>query len=279
MSIKLIALDMDGTTLSPDNEITPENRQAILHAQEKGIEVIVSTGRSNAELTPILEQFPEIRYFICGNGSKIYDRTQQKNIYENFLALTFAKTFLAFCAGKAVVPEVYANNHIYTLRFFYENFARFVDSKIEYIDELIRQTRTPVDNLQSFLQDWNQPVEKLNIFFREPETGKHLLQHFSQYDVAITGSLTNNLEIGSVTASKGTALSHLAEKLGIQAKNVMAIGDADNDLSMLRYAGCSVAMGNAIPSVVETARYQTLSNLESGVAAAIQKFALGRALL
>ena len=276
--IKLIALDMDGTTLSPDNEITAANRQAILAAQEQGITVVISTGRSNTELVPILEQFPEIRYFICGNGSKIYDKVLHQNIYENPLALELARTFLTYCAGQAVMPEVYANDKIYTLRFFYDNFSRFIDSSYAYITELIHQSRTPVDNLQTLLDEWNRPIEKLNILFREHATGQQLFAYFSAYDVSLTGSLTNNIEIGNATASKGTALSWLADKLLLSAAQVMAIGDADNDISMLNYADCSVAMGNAIPTVIQAARYQTLTNRESGVAAAIEKYALRRPL-
>ena len=276
--IKLIALDMDGTTLSPDNEITAANRQAILAAQEQRIEVVISTGRSNTELVPILKQFPEIRYFICGNGSKIYDKELQKNIYEKPLSLELARTFLTHCAGQPVMPEVYANDKIYTLRLFYDNFSRFIDSSYAYITELIHQSRTPVDNLQTLLNEWNCPVEKLNIFFREQATGEQLFTYFSAYDVCLTGSLTNNIEVGNAAASKGSALSWLADRLLLDASQVMAIGDADNDISMLNYADCSVAMGNAIPTVIQAARYQTLTNQESGVAAAIKKYALRREL-
>ncbi len=274
MQIKLIALDMDGTTLSPDNEITPENRTAILAAQKQDIQVIISTGRSNTELIPILMQFPDIRYFICGNGSKIYDRLLDRNIYEDLLRLDYAKKILQFCSDLSVMPEIYTDGKIYTLRCFYDNFSKLVGSQFEYVAELIRQSRTPVDSLQDLLDKSMQPVEKLNVFFREPQEGTLLLHHLESYDVSVTGSLTNNVEIGSPTASKGHALATLATQLGLSANNVMAIGDADNDISMLKYAACSVAMGNAIPSVVATARYQTSSNRDSGVAAAIHKYAL-----
>ena len=74
--------------------------------------------------------------------------------------------------------------------------------------------------------------------------------------------------------SKGTGLHDLAQRLGISRENIMAVGDQLNDLPMLAYAGISVAMGNAVQAVKDTAIHVTASNLEHGVAAAIHRFCL-----
>ena len=93
-------------------------------------------------------------------------------------------------------------------------------------------------------------------------------------EVTLTSSLDQNIEINSKTASKGNALQHLCQKMNIASTDVMAIGDASNDISMLKYAGFSVAMGNAIPAAINAARFTTLTNTESGVAFAINEHVL-----
>ncbi|MFA6849978.1 MAG: Cof-type HAD-IIB family hydrolase [Selenomonadaceae bacterium] len=272
MNIKLIALDMDGTTLNTEHQVTPANKEAIKAALSKNVEVVISTGRSNTELFPILKQFPEIRYFICGNGAKIYDKTLDKNIFEDFLPFSVATNLIDIAKDYLVTPEIYVNNHIYTNKHFYDYITDFISEP--HLISLIQQSRTPLQDLSDFLQNWQKPIEKINMFYTDENERNRLFAVLNKMDVALTSSLEHNLEINSPTASKGTALHHLCQSLHIESPDVMAIGDGHNDISMLRYAGCSVAMGNAIPSARNAARFTTLTNTESGVAFAINEHVL-----
>jgi Cof subfamily protein (haloacid dehalogenase superfamily) len=272
MTIKLIALDMDGTTLNAEHKVTAANKEAIKAALSKNVEVVISTGRSNTELFPILKQFSEIRYFICGNGSKIYDKTLDKNVFEDLLPFSSATNLMNTINNFLVAPEIYANNHIYTDKYFYDHITDFTSEP--HLISLIQHSRTPLQDLSAFLQEWQKPIEKINMFYNDENERNRLFAVLSKMDVALTGSLEHNLEINSLTASKGNALHHLCQSLHIERRDVMAIGDGNNDISMLRYAGCSVAMGNAIPDATNAARFTTLTNAESGVAAAINEHVL-----
>lgn len=271
MNIKLIALDMDGTTLNDSHEVTKENRAAIDLALAQGIEVIVSTGRSNTELLPLWDQFPQIRYFSCGNGSKIYDRNQDLNIFEDLLSFDQAIAILSILKKHDVFSEIYAGKEIYAEKWAYDNMKRYVTPDFE---ELVKQTRTPIHDLSAFLDQSQQPVEKVNAFFSDLAIRDKIVEACTELEVSVTNALGINLEMNSPTASKGNALHHLCQKLGIAASEVMAIGDGSNDISMLTYAGCSIAMENAVDEAKSAARFLTLSNENSGVAASIHQYAL-----
>lgn len=271
MTIKLIALDMDGTTLNDQHQITPENQQAIAKAQQKGIEIVVSTGRSNTEMDSLWKIFPQVRYFSCSNGSKIYDRKRQCNIFEDLLAFEPALEILTLLKDFDVFPEIYAETQIYAEQYHYKNAARYINPEFE---ELIKITRTPIENLTGFLADKQIPVEKINAFFLEPALRKQIIDKCSRINVTITNALGINIEMNSSTASKGNALQHLCQKLAIAPQEVMAIGDGSNDISMLEFAGCSIAMENAVPEVKAVAKFATGKNIDSGVATAIYQYAL-----
>jgi len=271
MNIKLIALDMDGTTLDAYHNLTPANRDAIAAAQQQNIEVVISTGRSNTEMLPLWEQFPKIRYFSCGNGSKIYDRQADKNIFEDMLPFSHAVAIVDILQNYDVLPEIYADDHIYAEASSYENLPRYVKPEFEH---LVRATRTPFKNLPDFLQQWQKPIEKINVFFQDLQCRDNILARCTPMDIALTNALGMNLEMNSPTASKGNALHHLCTKLGITAAEVMAIGDGCNDISMLEYAGCSIAMENAVSAAKAAAKFTTGTNIASGVAASIRRYAL-----
>ena len=262
---------MDGTTLNNEHQITPENQQAIAKAQQKGIEIVVSTGRSNTEMNALWEIFPQVRYFSCSNGSKIYDKTRQCNIFEDLLPFEPALEILTLLKEFDVFPEIYAETQIYAEQYYYENASDYINPEFE---ELIKITRTPVENLSDFLSRRQIPVEKINAFFLKPELRKQIIEKCSSMNVAITNALGINIEMNSATASKGNALQHLCQKLAIAPQEVMAIGDGSNDISMLEFAGCSIAMENAVPEVKAAAKFTTGKNIDSGVAAAIYQYAL-----
>ena len=274
MNIKLIALDLDGTTLSPDSTVTPVTHDTILQAIDHGIEIVICTGRSNTELHEIYEQLPPIRYYICGNGCKIYDHEQKTDIYKTELPFSEALKYLDLCQEMQVMPEIYLEGKIYTPQ---QDYAK-LDYYLEDPDfaELVRQTRIPVADIRKLLKDWQKPVEKFDIIYKTKEEHRQLVTFCQQNQASFTDALAHNIEIGGEGADKGTALSVLAKLLQIKPANIMAIGDSNNDLPMFAYAGFSVAMANSTPEIIAAATHHTVSNheTENGVAAAIKKYAL-----
>lgn len=274
MAIKLIALDMDGTTLNDNNVVSPKNHAIIKEALAKGIIVTVCTGRANTELAPIIDALPEIRYFISGNGCKIYDKETDDTILSDPLSFSAANTIYRIVREYPVMLEVYTDNQIYTSKSCYEHVHKYVPEKFI---KLVEDTRTPLENLKAlFRSDWKKPVEKMNIFYNNAEDFASIRAKCKNLPACMTGATEANLEFNSPTANKGTAVAKMAKMMHIHAEEVMTIGDGSNDITMLKYAGYSIAMANAIDEVKLVAKYQTSSNNENGVAAAIEKYAFNR---
>ena len=145
------------------------------------------------------------------------------------------------------------------------------------MQEYVLRTRIPVDDIREFAVRENVPVEKLVLFFHDvgfkPEM-ERLLEQFPF--IRTTDAVPNNLELNNSTANKGDSLLRFGAQLGIAREEIMAIGDGRNDRDMIVAAGLGVAMANACDVLKEAADVETLSNDEDGVAAAIEKYALGR---
>ena len=138
-------------------------------------------------------------------------------------------------------------------------------------------TRVPTKGMRSYVVDSRNSVEKFNLFFKQEREcsrieAREALKRFSY--LTVTSSIGNNLEINHMEATKGSGLSALADYLCLERDQVMAFGDGENDISMLKAAGMGVAMENASSIVKDSADTVTLSNDEDGVALAIEKFVL-----
>lgn len=272
MPVKLIALDMDGTLLNDEHEVSAQNHAVIKKALNRGIIVTVCTGRSNTELKPIIEQLPELRYFINGNGSKIYDKQKDQSILSYPISPAVAKNIYEIVRNYNIMLEVYTEDVIYTTQKCYDSAALYVPPQFL---QIILSTRTPLANLDKFFSPkWKKPIYKINIFNKDASVIDSIREKCKNIKAEMTSSIPAIFEFTSLLASKGNALAGFAARLELKADEVMAVGDNRNDLSMLRYAGYSVAMQNAIEEVKKIAKYETLNNNEHGVAAAIERYAL-----
>ncbi|WIF98076.1 MULTISPECIES: Cof-type HAD-IIB family hydrolase [Pontibacillus] len=237
--IKLIALDMDGTLLTPDHEISEANKEAIHKAKEKGIHVVISTGRSLSNFKEIIEPLGESAYFVTINGGEIYDGAF--NLVErNPLN------------GKDV-------RHLWDLT--NKHNAYFWSSTVQGRFN----SQEPFDNE---VEDYEWL--KYGFEFEDPELRETILSELENNDsFEITNSSPTNIEINPAGINKATALRKVTSWLDLTMDQVMAVGDSVNDLAMIREAGYGVAMGNAQDIVKEEATWVTASNKEDGVAKAI----------
>lgn len=143
----------------------------------------------------------------------------------------------------------------------------------EILQNMILQTRQPVENLMAEIRKMGILVDKINYFFSDSQErlrAKAALD--ARGDVIVTSSFSNNLEINGLGATKGEAIARLADYLGLAHGQTMGFGDGDNDMTMMTMSGIGVAMGNAVDSLKEKADYVTVSNDEDGVAAALEHF-------
>lgn len=271
MGIKLIALDLDGTLLNPDLKITNYSINILNRIMEQGIEIVICTGRTLSELPEEFKQMPHIKYYITCNGAVIWDRHELKMIYENPIAADDVKELMEILNPYDMRTEVFALGRIFISQKCYSRFYEY--GGLNH-DDFLLKTRTPVDSIEEFVEDFNQPVDKFNLFFKTPQERQTAWEDCVRHGFNVTSSFEQNMEVNAPTANKGIGLKALAQQLNVQANEIMAFGDNLNDMSMLRFVGHPIAMGNAVPELKEIATYVTKANYEDGVAQGIEKLLL-----
>lgn len=274
-TIKMIALDLDGTTMRSDGTLSPGNRAAIEAARDAGVNVVICTGRVESALPDEVKNLDGIKYAITSNGSRITDLHTKECIYGDFLSKKALRKSI----------EVASENHI-TIEAFYDGLA-YIDREL-YDDieangcdyrsrEYVLRTRIPVDDIYDRMREHEDRIENINFFFPSPEILETYRSKIESIpDAMITMSFPVNLEVGGPETSKRKALEALMKILDIKQDELMCIGDAPNDIEMIKFAGTGVAMGNAWGGTKDYADFVTKTNDEDGVAYAIEKFVFGR---
>jgi hypothetical protein len=278
MSIKLLAFDLDGTLLDDSKAVPYENILALRAAAEKNILTVPASGRIFRFMPEPVRTQLSARYFITTNGGEVYDAVSDSVLYSAEIPLQRALDVLDHFDTVDGIYDCYADNAGYMSRAFMEKADDyFLDPVLNaMLHSYTLKTRTPVDDLRGFMTARGGSLQKLQMFFRDPEERLHQLDFLPRLfpDLVISSSLANNIEVNSAEATKGQALAALCEKLGIDRAEVMAFGDGLNDLDMLQFAGVPIAMGNADPLIREKAAYITASNNEAGLAKALIHFGL-----
>lgn len=277
MSIRLAAIDLDGTLLDSRKRLSERNRNAIAACAERGIQVVPCTGRTVMGIPESVLSIPGIRYAIVVNGAGIEDLQEKKALDRQLLSRRTALEIIELVKNRRIMYDVYIEGVGISEDRFYNHLEDY--NIPEEIKPLIRRTRRPEPSIEEYVRRWNGDVDKMNLYFtdlRDRESIRSQLE--KRGDVLVSSSLGTNLEINGPGAAKGEALLRLASILGISREETMACGDGENDASMIRMAGIGVVMANGDPQLKAEADYITDSNDEDGVAAALEKLALSGGL-
>ena len=286
--IQLIASDMDGTLLNEKMEISKENIAAIKKAQAAGIKFMVATGRSIEEAMPILNAAEITCQFITSNGAQIFDEDGQ-NISTVGIERDGLRQVVAILRRHQLYFELFTDQGGFT-----ENsearlttVAQWLKSTSPTLSEAqaldiakAHMTTLPIHDVANFDEVLaNTSLMILKVFVMANIDTPSLLSAKAELlkisGLSITSSGANNIEVNHCDAQKGQALTKVADKLGIPLTAVAALGDNFNDVSMINAAGVGIAMGNAETDVKAIASYTTLSNIENGVALAVEKLVTG----
>lgn len=265
MSVSLIAVDVDGTLINSQGQISEETCKAIAAADRAGIRVALGTGRARDECNYILRQLPQIRHMINCSGASVYDVTREQEIFTDGLTMDMVRELYRRLCHIDCLFEVMADGHIFTDR---PRLAEICSYHNHYYIEIIRSSRTPTD-LESLLQTRTAPVAKVHMFFRCEADQLAARALTADLGLVALSSIPENLEFNTASVSKGVGLLQLARYLGVPQTDTMAIGDNLNDVGMLLDAAYPVVMGNAHPDTIPYAKYITKSCDEDGVAHAI----------
>lgn len=266
MAIKLFVSDLDGTMLPDGNVVSAENIAAVRRAAEAGVTVTIATGRMFEAALPVARALGVDVPIISYNGGLI--KSPSGRVYEEHTVdPALAHDIIAFCKERGWYIQSYSGG---VLRYveacdesrFYENSQQLTGQAVGW-DGLFTHTE---GNCKLLLATKGRDVTLVRT--------EAVLAAFGER-VDVTRSADRLIEIVPKGISKASALKSLAGKLGISIAETMAIGDAYNDLPMLKAAGKSIAMGNAFPEVKEVTDYETLTCTENGLAAAIYHYVLG----
>lgn len=281
--ITFIATDMDGTLLNENQEISEANKQAILDAQEQGIEVVVATGRSYEEARYVIEEAGISCDIVCANGAEVRNK-QGEIIYQAGIESARAREIAAVLNETGIYFEIYTDQGTYT-----ENYEMGVELIVNIFttanpgvsEEQVRQAARErfekghiklVEDYGVLFEDDNQLVYKFLVFsFDEKQLQEANEKLSALTGIAISSSGKENIEVNSLEAQKGVALEKLLKDKGLSPENAMAMGDNLNDLSMMKVVGRPVAMGNALDQIKDYCPFITATNKEDGVAKAIQE--------
>lgn len=274
MKYKLICIDMDGTMLDEKGEVTAQNKRALKAAYEKGVNIAITTGRIFQCATLYADLIGVSGPVISSNGAYIGIKGKKEPIYQSIMSKKALYDFYKAAKKYDVITYFFTTWGVVADKAFSKEHPYVILNQSLPQEEHIRLEE--VENFEEAFEKYDGTFLKA-ICIEEKERWKlgKLREELEAYEsFEVVTSWENNIEIMSAQTSKGHAVKKLAEYLNIQREQVICIGDSENDLSMIEYAGLGIAMENALPEVKEAAKYITTSNRESGVAKAIEKFIL-----
>ncbi len=251
---KLIFTDLDGTLLYPDiSSVTPENLRAIEELHKMGVQVIPCSGRPFKLIPQILRENPFIRYISTSNGTVILDTKTEEPIVDNRLCAEHRRILVDILCKYDIFPAFHMRGIDYCDRSFFkrENYERYgLDS---FFVEYFEKHAIKVDGLMQMAAD--EPTLAMTCsFIADGEKRRELQAELERTGLFRTAqSNPNNFEAFSVNAGKGNALRALAERLGVDISETIAVGDSNNDATMIEAAGLGLAVENALPSLKEIA--------------------------
>ena len=288
---KLVTVDLDGTLLNSYGEVTENTKEKIKKIQEKGVEMMIASGRPIDSIKTIAEEINSKKYFIAGNGAIIYDIQKEKIIYEKYIPRQKIIEIAKICEENNISYNIYTEKNIITqdlkynvLYYYKENLKKDankitsiikVDSILEYV-----KNEPNIKCLKITVCDENQTIFK-SIVRRLRAIENIDVMDVSHMSRKVFKQGTEDIEIGyfyteisSTQVNKWQAIKYLLPILQIKPEEVIGIGDNINDKEMIENAGLGVCMGQSTPVIKEISDEITDSNTEEGVANVLEKIFL-----
>ena len=285
---KLIAIDLDGTLLNSYGEITQINKDAIKTAKDKGIEVVLASGRDPRTMEVMSLELGIDNYLISGNGSTVYDIKEQRYIYKNFIDIQKALKIIEICKENSIFFSIYTTKCIITEGIKYN--IKVFNNENNYKPESKRTNINIVGNIYDYIKKQKPNILKIiicdenkvifnNIIgkIRDVEDVEILeVEHMSKKIIRIDEEKYPieyfYTEVTNKGSNKWSAIKFLIEKLAIKEEEVMCIGDNINDYEMVKNAGLGVAMRDSALEKLNIADYIADDNNSDGVGKAIYKY-------
>ena len=268
--IDLIALDLDGTALNPQNQVSPATADAVRRARESGIHVVVSTGRICGEARDFALMLGTDDQMVTSGGATLSSVSQERCTMRMSMPWEAAVRASAVVERIGMITMVYAGETLLITPYDDIEFGKYKSN------EGYLSSKKVVPSVAEYIATNHISVDKMFIRSQDPVMLVRARAQLEQIPgIRVMSSAADNLEVITPAADKGVALGMLCRELGTDLDHAAAIGDSENDLTMLQMAGLGVAMANSEPCICEAADVITGSNMENGVAQAIYRHILG----
>ena len=284
---KLVAIDLDGTMLNQYGIITEKTKKAISKAQEKGVEVMIASGRAITSVKRFSKEINSNKYFISGNGAITYDIKNNKILYENILSKTKALKIIKICEENSIYYNVYTENGIIAKNLSYNTLYYYKDNLTKPDEN--RTHINIVENVYDYFEQREEKILKIMICDEHKTVFNSIvrkLKELSEIEVLEVSNMSIKIikqgtdeisleyfytEVSAKDVDKWNALEEIICLMNISKEEVVTIGDNANDLKMITNAGLGVAMGESAPYVKQSADIIAPTNDEDGVAIILNK--------
>ena len=243
---QLIALDIDGTLLDSKKQVAPETLEAIRRAARAGKTVVYDTGRATVELDELIALIPEIRWAIFSSGAGLYDI--QENAWHRLRPIPAeqVRAVAALAATKDLMPQIVVKDQDIIQQSHLEHLEYY---NMGIYRPLYERTMTTVPDIFEVFRTREKEILKINLYHADARERIRTREQLAPLGMETIYSEISSVECSAAGVDKGSGLEALCRHLGIPREASVAVGDAENDLPMIRAAGLGVAMGNAIDAV------------------------------
>ena len=284
---KLVAIDLDGTMLNQYGIITEKTKKAIKKVQDKGVEVMIASGRAITSVKRFSKEINIKKYFISGNGAITYDIENNKILYENILKKQKALQIIKICEENSIYYNIYTETGIIAKNLNYNTLYYYKDNLTKPDEN--RTHINIVEDVYNYIDEKNEKILKIMICDEHRAVFNSIvrkLKEIPDIEVLDVSHMSRKIikqgteeialeyfytEVSAKNVDKWNALEEIIKLMNITKEEVVTIGDNANDLKMIKNAGLGIAMGESAPYIKQTADMVALSNEEDGVANILRK--------
>lgn len=272
MEYKMIAMDMDGTLLTTDKVVSAKSKEVLKHAADMGIKLVVCTGRIFTSAWIYADLIGTEAPIIASNGAYVREKDRDEVIYMKTLPKEDIYKVVEIVKHYGFYPHLFSSDTIFTEKIIFT--SKLYDKQNQSLPQDKKVKIVVTDDLEKTIEENHKIILKVVVVSEmdEIEELRKLRNEIAnEIDASIMSSAENNIEVMSKGISKGNAVRILGDIYGISPEETICIGDNENDISMIEYAGVGVAMENATDDLKAAADYVTDTNDNDGVAKAIEK--------
>ncbi len=276
---KMLVTDMDYTLLNKDKQISERNGEAVRRAIEKGVHMVVATGRIYTYARVYAKLLGVSTPIIASNGAIIREAVfnnpsdTEKTIFKDTLNTGALREMIRLSHKYGLFCHFFTEDTIYAEKLV--NVSLRYTEWNKYLGQEDKVQVKIVNDIEKALLQEEVKILKAVVVDSDSEKLRCLRNEIEATGtVSVSQSMKDNLEVMNIGVTKGNAVKILADRYGLQREDIIAIGDNENDISMIRYAGLGIAMGNAEEVLKEAADYITGDYQADGVAEAIERFIL-----